>query len=218
MSMDSLLQWLAGVSWELYLLAGGVSVIVALAEVVTVFEADPVSALRTWGAAFLLFLNGIMAVLVLALLRTLFPETRSPLVALAVGLGLPTLVRTRFTILKPLPGTTTSEGIDIRLDELYERLQRFCRGRIDVALASRRVRLVSRALERLALDKLEQQARLLLEGGLTLVPSDKGREYVDKIMNQESYDERRKKMLLAFAILNYGGQAMLAEMLREKKR
>ena len=171
--LNALVSWLASLPWGLYLLAAGVSL--AVAEVVSVFERDPVRALRIWGAAFLLLLNAAMAVLLLALVRSFWPGGDSPWTALAVGLGLPTLVRSRFTVMKPLPGTAGSEGVEIRLDELYERLQRFCRGRIDLALAGQRVRLVGQAVDRLELAELERRLRLLLEGGLVVTASDKAR-------------------------------------------
>lgn len=199
-----------------YLLAGGISFLVALAEIVTVFEKAPLRAVRTGGAVLLVLLNAAFAMLVLFLIYTLFPKADSPLVALAVGLGLPVLVRTRFTVFKPMPGTVGSEGIAIQLDDLYDRLQRFCRRQIDVALAAERVRLVDRAIREVEMSELERRARLLLEGGLVLTDPAKGREYVDRILRAE-YAEERKKILLAFAILDHGGAPMLADMMRKPK-
>ncbi|MBM4466907.1 MAG: hypothetical protein FJ014_15375 [Chloroflexi bacterium] len=214
--LNTIATWLAGVPWGLYLLAGGASLVLAVSEVVSSFELDPVRALRTWGSTLLLLLNVTMAVLILALMRSLGTAGDSPWVALTVGLGLPTVVRTRFTVMKPLPGTAGSEGVEIRLDELYDRLQSFCRRRIDVALAGQRVRMVEQAMDRLALDDLERKARLLLEGGL-VVTASQASGYVDKILDHQEYDEERKRMLLSFAILNYGGHGMLEEMLKSAK-
>jgi hypothetical protein len=115
-----------------------------------------------------------------------------------------------------LPGTAGSEGVEIRLDELYERLQSFCRRRIDVALAGQRVRMVEQAMDRLELEELERKSRLLLEGGL-VVTASQASAYVDKILGKQEYDEERKRMLLAFAILNFGGHGMLEEMLKATK-
>jgi hypothetical protein len=214
--LNNIATWLASVPWGLYLLAGGASLLLAVSEVVSSFEPDPVRALRTWGSVILLLLNVTMAVVILALMRSFGTGGDSPWVALAVGLGLPTLVRTRFTVMKPLPGTAGAEGVDIRLDELYERLQSFCRRRIDVTLAGRRVRMVEQAMDRLELAELERKARLLLEGGL-VVTASQASGYVDKILDQQEYDDERKRMLLSFAILNYGGHGMLGEMLKSVK-
>jgi len=216
-TLNSIATWLAGIPWGLYILAAAMSLVVAVAEVVSVFERDPARALCTWGSVFLLLLNMAMAVLLLALVRSFWAGGDSPWMALAVGLGLPTLVRTRFTLMKPLPGTVGSEGVEIRLDELYERLQRFCRGRIDLALAGQRVRLVEQAMDQLELEELARRLRLLLEGGLVLTASDKARRYVDKILTAEGYSEERKRMLLAFAILDHGGHQMLEGMLKEAR-
>ena len=211
--LNAIARWLASVPWELYLLAGGASLVLAVSEVVSSFELDPVRALRTWGSVILLFLNVTMAVLILALMHSFGTGGDSPWAALAVGLGLPTLVRTRFTVMKPLPGSADSDGVEIRLDELYERLQSFCRRRIDVALAGQRVRMVEQAMDRLELGELERKARLLLEGGLVVTASEAS-GYVDKILGKQEYDEERKRMLLAFAILNFGGHGMVGEMLK----
>ena len=214
--MTGLTTWLASVPWALYLLAIGASLALAVAEVVSAFEPDPVRALRTGGSILLLLLNVAMAVLLLALVRSFGGGGDSPWAALAIGLGVPTLVRTRFTVMRPLPGTAQSEGVEIRLDEIYERLQSFCRRRIDVALAGQRVRMVEQAMERLELEELERKSRLLLEGGL-VVTASQASGYVDKILGKQEYDEERKRMLLSFAILNFGGHGMLEEMLKTAK-
>jgi hypothetical protein len=214
--MTGLTTWLTSVPWGLYLLAAVASLVLAVSEVVSSFELDPVRALRTWGSTLLLLLNAAMAVLILALMHSFGAGGDSPWMALAVGLGVPTLVRTRFTVMKPLPGTAESEGVEIRLDELYERLQSFCRRRIDVALAGQRVRMVEQAMDGLELEELERKSRLLLEGGL-VVTASQASAYVDKILGKQEYDEERKRMLLAFAILNFGGHGMLEEMLKATK-
>ena len=216
MTAFNITTWLASVPWALYLLAIGASLALAVAEVVSAFEPDPVRALRTGGSILLLLLNVAMAVLLLALVRSFGGGGDSPWAALAIGLGVPTLVRTRFTVMKPLPGTVASEGVEIRLDEIYERLQSFCRRRIDVALAGQRVRMVEQAMDGLELEELERKSRLLLEGGL-VVTASQASGYVDKILGKQEYDEERKRMLLAFAILNFGGHRMVEEMLKAAK-
>jgi hypothetical protein len=160
----------------------------------------------------LLFLNALFVVLLLGLVRKLRPGDDYFWTSVAVGFGLPTLLRTRFTLIKPLPGST-GEGVEISLDQIYGRLQAFCKRRIDLALASQRVQLVEQAMHDLPLDVLVKRLRLLLEGGLqTVNPNAAG--YVDKILQQPSYDDERKRMLLAFAILNQGDYRMLEQMLK----
>lgn len=214
MNWSSLHTWLISIPWAAYLVAGLVSMLVAIAEVVTVFEQDAQRALRTTGAALLIFINFATSILILALLGELGVEINTWM-GLGVGVGLSTLVRTRFTVLKPLPGST-SEGVDIQFDQLYERLQRFCRRWIDMSLASQRVHLVDQAIEYIPVAEMEQQLRLLLEGGL-VTTSPEARQYVDKIM-KAGYNEERVRILLAFGILNYGGHHMLEGILKEAKK
>ncbi|MFZ6029511.1 MAG: hypothetical protein ACOYYS_17500 [Chloroflexota bacterium] len=204
-------------AWLAYFVAAMLSMTLAVAEIVTVFEQDAQRALRTWGAFLLICLNVAASTLILALLQELGAEVNVWLGA-AVGIGLPTLIRTRFTVLKPLPGSS-SEGVDIQLDQLYERLQRFCRRGIDLKLAEQRVRLVDEAIEYIPTAELEQRLRLLLEGGLltSIASETEASQYVDKIMNA-GYDEERVKTLLAFGVLNYGGHSMLEALLRDAKK
>lgn len=214
MTVSDFLILLSQIPWTAYLVAGLLSMTVAVAEIVTVFEQDAQRALRTWGAFLLICLNIAASALILALLGELGADVNVWL-GVAVGIGLPTLIRTRFTVLKPLPGST-SEGVDIQLDQLYERLQRFCRRWIDLKLAEQRVRIVDAAIEYIPVTELEQRLRLLLEGGL-ITSTPEAFQYVDKIMNA-GYGEERVRTLLAFGILNYGGHRMLEEMLQEAKK
>jgi len=198
-----------------YFIAAAFSGVVAIAEIVTVFENDSMRALKTWGSFLLVFLNVVFAVFLLFLVNTVGGVTTGSSrfwVALGVGVGFPTLLRTRFTFIKPLPGSA-DEGIAVSLDELYGRLQRFCRRQIDQALATGRVQLVDEAMQRLELTTLENRLRLLLEGGLILAEAGAG-TYVDRIVNHQDYTETRKKMLLAFGLLNYGGFNTLKQMLK----
>jgi hypothetical protein len=200
-----------------YLIAASISAVLALAEIVSVFERDPARALRTWGAFWLIFLNAAFASVLFALVSYLSPaESNRYLVSIGVGFGLPVLLRTNFTLIKPLD-STGGKGIGITFDEMYGRLQGFFRRSIDVSLAARRVRTVEQAIERLSLKDLEQKLRLLLEGGLLTV-GEGSQGYVEKILNREGYDDRRKQMLLSFGILNYGGDRMLERMVKRAPR
>ena len=69
-ALNAIATWLVSIPWGLYILAGGASLVLAVSEVVSSFEPDPVRALRTWGSAILLLLNVAMAVLILALMRS----------------------------------------------------------------------------------------------------------------------------------------------------
>jgi hypothetical protein len=198
-----------------YVMATVISGVLAIAEIVTVFENDPMRALRTRGAAILVLLNIAFVLTLLYIVYNLggtAAQGNRILTALGVAFGLPTLLKTRFTLIKPLPGSG-EEGIAISLDELYGRLQRFCRRQIDQSLAEKRVQLVEDAMNRLDLAVLETRLRLFLEGGLTLTDSNAA-TFVDRILAHPTYSEEKKRMLLAFGILNYGGHRTLNGMLR----
>lgn len=71
-------------------------------------------------------------------------------------------------------------------------------------------------LQVLSIEALAGGLRLLLEGGLiTATPEASG--YVDKIIKSD-YPDERKRMLLAFGILNYRGFRTLEEMISEEEK
>jgi hypothetical protein len=71
-------------------------------------------------------------------------------------------------------------------------------------------------MHELDLEALAKRLRLLLEGGLQTATADSA-GYVDKVVYHPTYDEERKRMLLAFTILNRGGHRMLQEMIKANK-
>lgn len=201
-----------------YMLVASISTAIAISEIVTVFENDASRALKTWGSFLLIFLNVAFSILLLMMVNSVgnYGVSNRFWIALGVGLGFSTLLRTKFTFIKPLPGSA-DEGVAVSLDELYGRLQRFCRRQIDQRLATDRVQTVDEAMAQLDLAVLEQRLRLLLEGGLILADPNAAK-YVDRILEQTTYTESRKKMLLAFGLLNYGGFNTLKKLLVVSKR
>jgi len=210
------LHWLTTPTAYPYVIAVGISLAVAVSEIVSVFERDPVRALRTAGAFMLLVLNGIFVVVLLALVRYLKPDSNPLWTAVGVGIGLPVLLRTNFNLIKPLDGSA-SKGVGISFEEIYGRLQGFCRRRTDVSLAAQRIRTVDEAIKIVELSGLETRLRLLLEGGLLTI-GEESQGYVDKIIDHPDYKDDRKSMLLTFAILNFGGDRMLENMVKEAKK
>jgi len=164
----------------------------------------------------LLLLNGVFVFVLLALVRYLKPDSNPLWTAVAVGIGLPVLLRTNFNLIKPLDASS-STGVGISFEEIYGRLQAFCRRRTDVSLATQRIRTVDEAIKIVELSGLETRLRLLLEGGLLTI-GEESQGYVDKIINHTEYNDDRKSMLLTFAILNFGGDRMLEEMVKEAKK
>ena len=103
-----------------YGIAVGMGMIVGIAEVVSTFSESPRQALQTGWAWGLVLLNGVGAALMLALVL-LSPAARaSPMVtALSVGVGLPTLIRTKFTIARQFTGGQGGD-LSLNLGWLYE--------------------------------------------------------------------------------------------------
>ncbi len=213
--MTTLLTWLAGHHVGLYLATALVAALWAVSEIVSTFAAQPVRALRTSGALLLVGLNAAFACLVLgaALATGLAPSLWT---AVGVGLAWQMLIRTRINFIQPLPGEGSSEAVGFRLDEMYTRLQAFCRRQIDRTLVSERVRLIEQALTMLDLEELARRAHLVLAALLATGPADP-RNYVQKILNSEM-DEESKELLLVLTILDHGSPALLRDMIREAER
>ena len=200
-----------------YLLVLALSLLVTLVEIVTVFEQAAGRALRTLGALLLLLGNGLTSLLIFDLIRTLAPETPMLPLAFTVGVGLSALVRTRLTLLKPLPqlGQSEARGLEIPFDIMYERWQSFCRRRIDRALAAGRTQLVRSALEHLTEEDLLAELRLLAEGGFIITPLPGGDEaFFERV---KKLPEERRKSYLAFTLLDMAGWQTLERLLNRRR-
>ena len=92
-------------------------VAVGVAEIISTFSNSPIpvmEALTTTGwAVGLVAINTLAAAVVLFIILYTREPSKPIMAALAVGLGLPTLVRTKFTIAKPIGG---SVGNDLSID------------------------------------------------------------------------------------------------------
>jgi len=176
--MPAILAWFASWHAELYLITALMALVWATSEIVSTFAADPGRAMRTRGAALLLILNALFACLALAVTLALDPQATSPWVALGVGLVWQTLIRTRFNFIQPLPGEGASEGVGIPINELYNRLQDFCRRQIDREIVGERLRLIEQAVDQLDLQMLARRARLVLTSLVATGPGGNPDEYV----------------------------------------
>src|SRR2546422_11672020 len=87
-----------------YLIAAAISMLIALAEIITVFENDALRALKTWGSLLLVFLSAAFAAFLLAAVPSLGRGGTGDnriWVTLGVGLRLSTVLRTDLTFIKP---------------------------------------------------------------------------------------------------------------------
>jgi len=110
--------------------------------------------------------------------------------------------------------STTREVFIIPINELYNRLQDFCRRQIDREIVGERLRLIEQAVDQLDLQMLARRARLVLTSLVATGPGGNPDEYVKKILDSDVTDES-KEILLIVTILNFGGPAILRDMLRK---
>ena len=210
------LLWLTSYPIGAYLLVLALNLLVTLVEIITVFEQEAGRALRTWGAFLLLLGNGLTALLVFDLIRSLAPETPLLPLVFTVGVGLSVLIRTRVTLLKPLPqlGHTETGSLEIPFDLLYDRWQSFCRRRIDRALAAARIQVVRQALERLTEEDLLRELRLLADGGFIVTELPGGDQTF--FQRVQALTPERRKSYLAFTLLDAAGRKTLERLIRRQ--
>jgi hypothetical protein len=201
------------IPWGLYLLAAGLSGLWAVVEVISAFEYAPLRALRTGGALLLIAINVGFAWLVLALLLEAAPDASASMwTAVAVAFGWQALMRTQINLLQPLPGSE-SEAIGVSINDLYARIQRFCRRQIDRSLAGERSALLEEALQ-LDLDTLIRRARLMAYALITDEPQDFD-SYLQR-MDERNLSPDERKLLVASWLLDNGGPEALRELLKNK--
>jgi hypothetical protein len=213
----TLLQWITSQPAGGYLLVLALNLLVTVIEIISVFEQEAWRAVRTWGAFLLMVGNGLASVLVFDLIRSVAPETPVLPLALTVGFGLSFLIRTRLTLLKPLPqmGQAEGRGLAIPFDVVYDRWQRFCRRYIDRALATRRVQLARQALNHLTEDDLLAELRLLADGGFIVTELPDGDEpFFQKVA---VLPLERRKVYLAFTLMDAAGPRRLQQLIEEAR-
>lgn len=205
---------MAAIPWGLYVIAAGLSMLWAMVEIVSAFEYAPLRALRTGGALLLIAVHAAFACLVLALVLEVTPGAGASLwTGVAVAFGWQALIRTQINLLQPLPGSQ-HETVGVSINDLYARLQHFCRRQIDRSLLGERSALLEQALE-LDVDTLVTRARLLAHALITDQLQDF--EGYLKRMDERSLSSEERKLLLATFLLDNGGPAPLRELLKKRK-
>jgi hypothetical protein len=183
----------------------------AVVEIISAFEYAPLGALRTGGALLLILINIGFACLVLALVLEVAPGAGNSLwTAVAVAFSWQTLIRAQINLLQPLPGSQ-SEAVGVSINELYARIQRFCRRQIDRSLLSERSALLEEALA-LDLDTLVKRARLTSHALITDAMQD-FEGYLQR-MDERNLSPDERKLLLASYLLDNGGPTPLRELLK----
>ena len=192
--------------WSLigpYALVIGLALFWALAEVLRTFEKDPVRALKNgWTWAFIGFnmLFSALVYLVVRLLPIASLQSMDPLLlALVVGVGWQTLLRTNINLIQPL-NPEVSKAIAISVAEQYGRLQGFFMTRIGQSLLDERQHWLFRAIA-LPVQDLEQSLRVT--NSVALVDRRKDIEaYIEKT---KQLPEDQRKVRLAQLLLDIAG-------------
>ena len=185
----------------------------AMAEIVQTFSSDVRRALKSGWAWLFILLNVVFSLLVFAFARLVVPASTSvwPL-ALGVGVGWQTLLRTSVNLLQPL-SVEGGQTVSVSLADLYGRFQRFCRDQIDRTLVEERIKLLKQA-QGLPIETLEQEVRLYAYASLIHEP-DRVEQFIVKL---RSKTPNQRSLMLASYLLREGGYAFLKTRLHAMDR
>jgi hypothetical protein len=152
-----------------FALVGGLGAGVGLAELTSAFNEYPREAIASRWGQYLVGLNALAAVGAYLVARLYAPDDVDPLVLiLTVGLGFPTLIRTKFTLARQFGGSGQPD-LTVDVGWLYEQFQRLCKDQIDIELMAYRRRFVDQLLARFStVQELYQTAQYTLNARATL--------------------------------------------------
>jgi hypothetical protein len=180
---------------------------VGLAELSSTFDDYPRQAIATRWGQYLIWLNGISAVLAFAIAKLYMPaDTNQLLLIVGVGAGFPTLIRTKFTVAKQFGG---GDDLSINIGWLYDQFQNVCKKQIDLDLMSYRRTQVDRLLARYStVQELSQTALYTIKARATLTKTEEEVRLADlaQIVDPKVPPELAR-MNLGLLILELGGVA-----------
>jgi hypothetical protein len=204
-------------AWVPYIIVVLIGAVVGLAEIISTFSTTPVLAMGTGWGWILVLLNAGSAALVLWLVNRFVPTTTDPLlVALAVGLGFPTLIRTNFTVAKRLE-SVEGKDLSVNLGWIYDQFQNLARTQIDLALVSKRQKLHRDLLKKYPeIKDLVEIAQYLIQERALFSPADVERmqKYVESMRDSQALSDQVKRVTLARFILGTGGPGYVRELVR----
>src|ERR1051326_6122024 len=94
------------------------------------------------------------------------------LVIIGVGVGFPTLIRTKFTLAKQFGGDD-KDDLNVNIGWLYDQFQNLCKKQIDLDLMLYRLTQVDRLLERYStVQELSQTALYTIKARATLTKEE----------------------------------------------
>lgn len=218
--LQSVAAWLAAVRSDLYAITAVMAIVWAASEVVIGYPAQPVRALRTWGALWLMLANALFACIALAAGLTLIPGSASVWMALGVGLSWQAMLRGGINIqpvpISPTPEAGATQPLGVPLNELYSRLQAFCVGQIQRQLIGERVTLMERAIAKLDVPDLARIARMLIAA--VSPAAAEAEQYVQRIETDPNLPPERQEIMLISLILDNGGDDVLRQRVKERRK
>jgi hypothetical protein len=193
-------------NWLPYLIVSALGGTVGLSEVIATFYQSPREAFRIFWAWILVGLNIITAVGVYVVVNFYAKKVDPLLLAIGVGVGFPTLIRTKFTVAKQFMG---SEELSINVGWLYDQFLGWFKSEIDIALVNSRFKILTQFIKKFPdIKKLKEIAHTVLQERSLMSKEEveKHERYINDIYSSTIIPERAKQIALAKFILNLGGK------------
>lgn len=214
--LQAVLNWLATVRADLYLVTCLMAIIWAASEVIIGNPKQPKRALSTGGAWLLMMANALFACLALGMALALVPGSASIWMALGVGLSWQSMLRGGINI-QPVPASSVAEaseeGMGVPLNELYTRLQSFCVGQIQRSLVGDRVALMESIIDTLDIAELARISRLVTTASADS-PAE-AHQYIQRIQSDQKRSPEEKEILLISLILDNRGADILRKRVKQ---
>jgi hypothetical protein len=202
-----------------FLVVIGLGATIGLVEATATFADYPREVLRSNWVKILVLLNAFVSAIVFGVVWSYSAETDPYILALTVGLGFQTLIRTKFTLAKQFGGEGKDSEVSVNFGWLYDQFQNFCKTRIDLDLMEKHQDEVVNLANRYSMDELYGIADYIIEARTTLTQEQKQarRVALEKfITDSPSAPASALKsfvgMKIALFILQAGGQDDIAIM------
>lgn len=202
------------VLWLPYAIVLVLGFIVGIAEVIATFSQAPREAFRTLWAWILVVVNMGVAAGVLAIVQIYAKDANPVLLAIALGIGLPTLIRTKFTVAKQFMG---SEDLSINIGWLYDQLLSWFKSEIDIAIVNTRVNTITQLIKKIPnISQLKEIAHTVLQERSLLKQEEveKQKKFIDDITSSTTIPERAKQVALAKFIWDMGGKDYIKNLIK----
>jgi hypothetical protein len=198
-----------------YAAVGALGAAVGLSEVSSTFSDYPREAIVTRWGQYLIGLNALAAMVAYLLARIYAPPDTDPTVLIvAVGVGFPALIRTKFTLAKNFGGGNGEGDVSVNLGWLYDQFQYLCKKQIDLELMTYRRAKVDQLLKRYStVQELYDTALYALKARATLTPEEETakRAELERIIGDKLPPELTR-LDLGLLILELGGVAFVDSM------